>query len=149
MTPRDYVLLALLTEIGITSQLVSARFERTRPGGLNEAQFTVLHHFARQNLAESTPTKLARAFQLSKGALTNTLQRLEAMELITLTPDPADGRGKIVRPTAAGLAARDAALADLTPVYSSLFADFPTEDLEAAFPLVRKLRLVLDDAPDR
>ena len=149
MTPRDFMLLATLTEIGIASQLLSARFERTRPGGLNEAQFTVLHHFARQNLAESTPTKLARAFQLSKGALTNTLQRLEALGFVALTPDPADGRGKIVRPTAEGLAARDAALTDLTPSLSQLFADVPTAEIEAAYPLLRKLRFALDDAPDR
>ncbi len=149
MTPRDFMLLATLTEVGIASQLLSARFERTRPGGLNEAQFTVLHHFARQNLAESTPTKLARAFQLSKGALTNTLQRLEALGFVALTPDPADGRGKIVRPTAAGLAARDAALADLTPSMGEVFADVPTTDIEAAYPLLRKLRMALDDAPDR
>ena len=149
MTPRDFMLLATLTEVGIASQLLSARFERTRPGGLNEAQFTVLHHFARQNLAESTPTKLARAFQLSKGALTNTLQRLAALGFVALTPDPADGRGKIVRPTAAGLAARDAALADLTPSMGEVFADVPTTDIEAAYPLLRKLRMALDDAPDR
>jgi DNA-binding MarR family transcriptional regulator len=149
MTPRDYMLLALLTEIGITSQLISARFERSRPGGLNEAQFTLLHHFARQNLTESTPTKLARAFQLSKGALTNTLQRLEALGHITVTPDPNDGRGKIVRPTPAGLAAREAALAELTPDLTRLFADLPADGIEAAYPLVRKLRFALDDAPDR
>lgn len=149
MTPRDFMLLATLTEVGIASQLLSARFERTRPGGLNEAQFTVLHHFARQNLAESTPTKLARAFQLSKGALTNTLQRLETVGFVVMTPDPADGRGKLVRPTAEGLAARDAALADLTPSMSQVFADVPTADIEAAYPLLRKLRLALDEAPDR
>ena len=149
MTPREFVLLGLLTEIGIAAQLVDACFERVRPGGLNQAQFTVLHHLARQNLAESTPSKLARAFQLSKGALTNTLQKLEARGLVSLAPDPDDGRGKIVRPTAAGLAARDAALAELTPAYSALLEDMPTADLEAAFPLVRKLRLVLEGAPDR
>ena len=98
------MLLGALTEIGIMSQLLSARFERTRPGGLNEAQFTVLHHFARQNLAESTPTKLARAFQLSKGALTNTLQRLEA-------GDPSVGIGIVA--TALWLIQRDGELGKL------------------------------------
>lgn len=149
MTPRLFVLHTLLTEINIASHLVVTRFERVQPGGLTEAQFGVLNHFARLKKEAESPSRLARAFQVTKGAMTNTLQRLEARGFVTLEPDPADGRGKIVRPTAAGLAARDAALAEISPAFEPLFESIATAELEAVLPLVRKLRFALDDAPDR
>jgi DNA-binding MarR family transcriptional regulator len=149
MTPAEQRLLALLTEIGITAHLVKTRIDRALPGGLNEAQFGVLHHFARLEKPAESPSRLARAFQVTKGNMTNTLQRLAARGLVTVEPDPADARAKIVRPTPAGRAARDAALAALLPDFRRLFADFPTAEAEAAYPVIRKLRLTLDDAPDR
>jgi DNA-binding MarR family transcriptional regulator len=149
MTPRAFILHTLLTEINIASHLIITRFERVQPGGLTEAQFGVLNHFARLKKDAESPSRLARAFQVTKGAMTNTLQRLEARGFVTVEPDPADGRGKIVRPTAAGLAARDAALAEISPAFEPLFADIATADLEAVLPLVRKLRFAMDDAPDR
>jgi len=149
MTPRQFVLNTLLTEINIASQLILTRFERLAPGGLTEAQFRVLNHFARQGKEEESPTQLARAFQISKGAMTNTLQRLEARGYVTVDPDPDDGRAKIVRPTVAGLAARDAALAEISPAFEPLFDDIATADLERLLPQVRRLRFALDDAPDR
>jgi DNA-binding MarR family transcriptional regulator len=149
MTPRQFVLHTLLTEINIASHLIATRFERLAPGGLTEPQFGVLNHFARLKKVAESPTQLARAFQVSKGAMTNTLQRLEARGYVTVEPDPADGRAKIVRPTPAGLAARDAALAEISPAFEPLFENIATGQLEAVLPLIRKLRFALDDAPDR
>ena len=149
MTPRQFVLHTLLTEINIASHLIITRFERAQPGGLTEPQFGVLNHFARLKKDAESPSRLARAFQVTKGAMTNTLQRLEARGFVTLEPDPADGRGKIVRPTEAGLAAREAALAEIAPAFERLFAGVSTDDLEQALPLVRRLRMAMDDAPDR
>jgi DNA-binding MarR family transcriptional regulator len=149
MTPVEQRLFALLTEVGITAHLVSTRFDRASPGGLNAAQFGVLNHFARLDKAAESPSRLARAFQVTKGNMTNTLQRLEARGFVTVEPDPADARAKIVRPTPEGRAARDAALAEVLPDYRRLFGDFPDADVEAAYPVLRRLRLILDDAPDR
>lgn len=142
-------LFALLTEIGIIAHLVTTRFDRTLPGGLNESQFGLLNHFARTGKAYETPVRLARAFQVTKGNITNTIQRLEALGFVTIEPDPDDGRGKRVRPTSAGLAAREAAVEILRPQYEALLTGLDAKSLAAALPAVRALRLALDEAPDR
>ena len=49
----------------------------------------MLNHFARLGGVRS-PAELAQAFQVSKGAMTNTLQRLEAGRLVKIIPDPAE-----------------------------------------------------------
>jgi DNA-binding MarR family transcriptional regulator len=149
MTPRQEMLLWLLTEIGIIAHLVATRIDRTLPAGLNEAQFGVLNHFARLGKEAETPSRLARAFQVTKGNMTNTVQRLEALGYVTVEPDPSDGRGKLVRPTPAGLAARDEAVAMLAPAVDALLADIGTGDIAAAHPVIGKLRQALDNAADR
>ncbi|MEQ1783915.1 MAG: helix-turn-helix domain-containing protein, partial [Hyphomonadaceae bacterium] len=85
----------LFTEIGIINQLSSNRLERELPDGMSLAQFGVLNHFVRLG-GQWAPTRLARAFQVTKGAMTNTLQRLEAQGLVKVVPDPKDARAKLV-----------------------------------------------------
>ncbi len=50
---------------------------------------------------------LANDLQLSSGAMTNRLDRMEAAGLIRRLPDPSDRRGTLVEPTEAGHAAWD------------------------------------------
>ena len=83
----------VMTEIGIIAQLSQARLERNLPDGLSAAQFGVLIHFSRRGGRES-PARLASAFQVTKGAMTNTLQRLEARGFVAIVGDPDDGRRK-------------------------------------------------------
>jgi DNA-binding PadR family transcriptional regulator len=78
---KDRLDVQLLTEIGIINQLSMTLLERTIPAGMSAAQFGVLSHFVRRGREES-PAQLASAFQVTKGAMTNTLQRLEAQGLL-------------------------------------------------------------------
>ena len=149
MTAPADPLLAVLTEIGIIAHLVRTRFDRASPGGLNEAQFGVLNHFARTAKPFETPARLAHAFQVTKGAMTNTVRRLEALGFVEVGPDPDDGRGKRVRPTPTGLAAHRDAVEALRPGIEALLAGVDRAGIEAALPAVRALRLALDEAPDR
>ena len=114
----------VFNEIGIIEQLARNRFERVLPHGMTLSQFSVLNHFARLG-GEKSPLALARAFQVSKGTMTNTLQRLEVQGLVVLRPDPTDGRGKLVAITPLGesrreeaVAARHDATAALTHAYN-------------------------------
>ena len=75
----------MFNEIGIISQLSSNRLERVLPEGMSVAQFSVLNHLVRLG-GSWAPSRLARAFQVTKGAMTNTLQRLEAQGLIRSRP---------------------------------------------------------------
>lgn len=135
-------------EIGIIAQLSGAAFERVLPEGLSLAGFSVLNHFVRLDREFESPSQLARNFQVTKGAMTNTLQRLEAAGYVKVAPDPADGRGKLVRITRAGRAAREKSVSSLAPLVADLLERFPAEDLRRILPTLTQLRATLDSARD-
>jgi DNA-binding MarR family transcriptional regulator len=134
----------VFTEIGIIDQLVSARLERSLPDGMSNAQFRVLTHFCRRGGAE-TPAQLARAFQITKGAMTNTLQRLEAQGFVEIVGDETDGRRKLVTLTPAGAAAYEQAITALRPYYGTLREAFTPEEFSGALPFLKALRGWLDE----
>jgi DNA-binding MarR family transcriptional regulator len=63
------------------------------------ALFTVLYHFTRLG-GERSPAAQADVCQVTRATMTSTLQRLECKGLISVVPDHADGRGKLVSMTA-------------------------------------------------
>ncbi|MGI9415071.1 MAG: MarR family winged helix-turn-helix transcriptional regulator [Hyphomicrobiales bacterium] len=145
--PDDPLLFRFFNEIGIIEQLARARFERGLPHGLTLSQFKVLNHFARLG-GEKSPLSLARAFQVTNGAVTNAVQKLEAKGFVETRPDPDDGRGKLVRLTDAGRAARDDAIATLRPVFPLLHSAFSDAEFAAVLPFLERLRKFLDDNRD-
>lgn len=150
MTENEDAAIAFETfnEIGIIAQLSGAAFERVLPDGLSLAGFAVLNHFVRLGRDAERPTQLARNFQVTKGAMTNTLQRLEAAGYVKVTPDPTDGRGKIARITRAGRHARDVSVALIAPILAEFLANFSAADLKRILPTLTRLRKMLDAARD-
>ena len=134
----------IFNEIGIISQLSSAVLSRVLPRGLSMAQFGVLNHFVRLG-GERTPARLAEAFQVTRGAMTNTLSRLEAQGFIEMRPDPEDGRGKLVTITEAGRAAREDALKVLMTEVGKVRDKIDWEGLAEILPKLEALRKVLDE----
>jgi len=137
----------VFTEIGIIHQLSQNALERTLPGGLRMAHFGVLTHFVRRDEPQS-PTHLARAFQVTKGAMTNTLNRLSARDLVRIAADPNDGRAKLVCITKAGKAMYTRALAAITPHLRQTLSAVSQEEFDAALPFLIRLRETLDRARD-
>ncbi len=138
----------VFNEIGIIEQLARTRFERVLPDGLKVSHFSVLNHFVRLGGTRS-PAELARAFQVTKGAMTNTIQRLEARGLVTVRPDPRDGRGKLVEITPAGRRVREQCVAALGPLLADVQAAFPREEFARTLPFLQALRAHLDRARDK
>ena len=122
----------------------AAGWSAALPDGLSQAQLNVLAILARHG-GEETPAALARAFTLTKGAMTNTLQRLEARGWVRIAGDASDGRRKRVSLTPAGVAAHDRALAAARPDMEALRARFGAEAFEAALPFLTDLRVWLDE----
>ena len=118
------------------------------PQGLSMAGFTVLNHLIRLRHEDRPPAKIASALQVTRGAITGTLKRLEAAGWIVVKPDPSDGRAKGVSVTAAGRQIRAEALAALAPQFADLFRAIDPRELEAALPVLRKVRAILDAARD-
>ena len=143
LSKREQALFLLLNEIGIISQLSGARLDRLLPHGLTLAQFGVLNHLVWLD-GDWSPARLAAAFQVTKGTMTSTLQRLASKGFIEIRKDPADGRAKIVTLTAAGRDAREAALSAAGPGLGDLEEALSAEEVEAVIPALQKLRIWLD-----
>lgn len=135
---------AVILEATIIAQLATTLMERRLPPGLSMAGFGVLNHFDRRPEPQ-TPSSLARAFQITKGAMTNTLQRLEAAGLVTVTADAEDGRVKRVATTEAGRTMRETSLARLQPKVRELAEALTEAELAALLPGLKSLRMWLDE----
>ena len=139
----DPPIIRLFTEIGIIDQLARNQFERSLPDGLKTSQFTVLNHLVRLG-GDWNPARLAAAFQVTKAAMTNTIQRLEKRNLVVVAPDPTDGRGKLVRITAAGEKMRERCLQSIAPIMFGLQNELSDKDIAVVLPVLEKVRNYLD-----
>ena len=74
--------------------------------------------------------------------MTNRVDRLAARGLVGRELHPGDKRGVLVRLTDAGLAAVDAALADLLRAERELLADLPESDQDQLAQTLRRLLVV-------
>lgn len=138
-------LFTFFNEIGIISQLSGNLFERNLPMGLTNSQFSVLNWFHRVDDV-ATPSRLARAFQVTGGAMTNTLKRLESKGLVKVMPDPDSGRQKRVTITAKGRKLRDTAIAASIPLFTDFASEFPPEKLQKQIRELKKIRQFLDES---
>jgi DNA-binding MarR family transcriptional regulator len=143
----DPPLFRFFNEIGIIDQLSSRILESVLPADMTLPQFVVLNHLVRLGPA-SSPNRLARAFQVRKGAMTNTLGHLERKGFVSIVGDPSDGRAKIVTITEAGRNARQAALAALRPSIEDLANAISVADLLTCLPILERVRSYLDRKRD-
>ena len=81
----DPPLFALLNEVSIIEHLARNRLERALPEGLRVSHFVVLNHLTRLGDGRSL-ARIARAVQVERPAMTNTIQKLEARGLVRLAP---------------------------------------------------------------
>lgn len=140
---QNLIFFKVFNEIAIINQLGTTAFEKKLPDGLKISQFGVLNHFVRVGDG-STPLQLANAFQVTKGAMTNTLKRLLDRELIRIRPDLEDGRSKRVFITQKGRATREQSIQRIAPLVEILKNSFTESDFKAAIPFLQQLRGVLD-----
>ncbi|MDJ0822680.1 MAG: MarR family transcriptional regulator [Paracoccaceae bacterium] len=143
MSDSNDLAISLFSELLTADQLLRARLTRVLPNRMEISHFSVLNHLARGSV-ERTPAQLARAFHVTRGAMTNTLTKLEIAGYVHIRPDWDDARRKLVSISPAGLAAREAALAAMTPLISEMVGDLGHERVRASLPVLRELRLRLE-----
>jgi DNA-binding MarR family transcriptional regulator len=139
--PDISLAIALLSELVAADQMIKATLSRKLPKGMELSHFSVLNHL--NNSGEKNPAQLARNFHLTKGAMTNTLQRLESAGYIHVRPDWDDARRKQVSISTAGRTARDMALAQLVPMFKKIVEDLGAEEIRQALPILRDIRAAL------
>ncbi|MDO5658492.1 MAG: helix-turn-helix domain-containing protein [Paracoccus sp. (in: a-proteobacteria)] len=135
---------SLFSELLIVEQLARAMLGNVLPGGMQISHFSVINLLAHIN-EERSPAQLAEAFHLTRGAMSNTLARLEWAGYVHIRPDWDDARRKFVSISPAGRAARDAALAAIMPAMTDIVRDIGTDRIRATVPVLRALRDRLED----
>lgn len=144
----DPTAFVFINEASIIEHLSRTAAERVLPEGLSLAGFTVLNHMIRLGHERRAPAKIASAVQVTKGAMTGTLKRLEAEGWISVTADPDDGRGKVVMLTPEGRAIRETALSVLALQLELVLRAVSEDELRQAIPVLQKVRAALDAARD-
>lgn len=142
--PNDPSLFSLITEIGIIEQLSRNQLERSLPDGLKVSQFALLNHLTRLG-GEWSPARLASAFQVTKGAMTNTVGRLEKRGLVQVLPDPGDGRGKLVSITDSGKKALTRCIESVGPFLGELSEEVSAKEIKSILPVLERIRKYLDE----
>jgi DNA-binding MarR family transcriptional regulator len=142
--PTEALAVALFSEVFTADQLARNRISRALPKGMELSHFSVLNHLAHLN-DERTPAQLADAFHVTRGAMTNTLAKLEWAGHIHIRPDWDDARRKFVSISPSGRAARDAALAAVAPVIGDVVKAVGLAKVRAVLPVLRDLRLRLGE----
>jgi DNA-binding MarR family transcriptional regulator len=135
------------TEVAIIAQLSGRLMEAVLPPGMTMSQFGVLNHLARAGDGQ-TPIRIARAMQVTKGAITNTLGHLERAGHVRITPDVADGRSKRVELTAEGRAARATAITAVAPELAVIAGLVPPGELASSLGALERMRRLLDARRD-
>ena len=143
MKPADDLAVALFAELFMAEQLARARLSKVLPRGMELSHFSVLNHLSRLQ-EERTPAQLAKAFHVTRGAMTNTLAKLEWAGHVHIRPDWDDARRKFVAISPAGRAARNAALQAIAPVIGDLVESLGLERVRAVLPVLRELRTELE-----
>ncbi len=144
MSAQNEMAIALFGELFMADQLARNRISKALPKGMELSHFSVLNHLAGLN-DERTPAQLARAFHITRGAMTNTLARLETAGHIHIRPDWDDARQKFVAISPSGRAARDAAVAAVAPMIGEVVAALGMDKVRAALPVLREIRLRMED----
>ncbi|MGP1359021.1 MarR family winged helix-turn-helix transcriptional regulator [Roseicyclus sp.] len=139
----DPLSVALFSEMFMADQLARNRLSRALPKGMELSHFSVLNHLARTN-EEKTPAQLARIFHVTRGAMTNTLNRLEWAGHIHVRPDWDDARRKLIAISPSGRRAREAAIAAIAPILSETVREIGQDRVRQALPVIREMRLRLE-----
>lgn len=131
-------------EIGLIEAGVRSVVAKCLPVGLTYPQFEVMNLVIRRG-GEMSPNQIAVALHMTPGAITNTLQRLEAQRMIAVEICGADRRRKRVQVTAGGMEVYAQAMAAIRPKMEKLREGFTQKEFREALPFLKALRVWMDE----
>ena len=115
-------------------------------GDLENWGFDVLAALRRAGAPHQlSPGQLMQETMVTSGTMTNRLDRLEELHLITREQDPDDGRGSLVTLTKAGVRAVDSALEDLLENERKLLKALTLKDRDTLAELLSTLVTEFDE----
>ncbi|WP_397401511.1 MarR family winged helix-turn-helix transcriptional regulator [Phenylobacterium sp.] len=141
---EDHPEVQVFDEISLIEHGVRMSITRSLPVGLTYPQYEVLNLIARRR-EDLTPAMISTALKMTPGAITNTLQRLEATQLISVEACETDRRKKRVRLTAGGREAYARSMAAIRPKVEKLREGFTQKEFREALPFLRALRVWMNE----
>ena len=144
MSNDSSIAVTLFSELLTLEHLTRSNIAKALPKGMELSHFVVLNHLA-HTATEKTPAQLAKSFHLTRGAMTNTLNKLEWAGYVHIRPDWDDARRKQVTISPSGVAARDAALAAIAPIISEVVETVGRDKVRGTLPILRELRIKLSE----
>ncbi len=136
---NNALVIALFSEVLAADQAIRHKLSRVLPKGMELSHFSVLNHLAR-TMEERSPAQLANTFGVTRGAMSNTLSKLEWAGYVHVRPDWDDARRKMVAISPAGRAARDLAISAIAPLVNEAVNELGVEEVRRALPILRALR---------
>ncbi|MEM7718059.1 MAG: MarR family transcriptional regulator [Pseudomonadota bacterium] len=131
-------------EVGIINQLSSAILAKCLPDGVHPSHFSIVNHLVRMGDGKA-PVRIAAAMQVTKNTMTHSLKVLEDKGFITVEPDPADGRGKLVRLTDAGRTFRETAIQSVMARFEDMIEPAHRDAMKRVMSDLILLRKHLDE----
>jgi DNA-binding MarR family transcriptional regulator len=117
--------LKLTSVVRAVSYEIARQLEET---GINLGEFDVLATLRRHGRgAKLTPKEISAATFVTPSGLTSRLARLEKMGLITREADPSDGRGALIKITAAGKRLADQGVEIVVAIEDRFINELPTQ----------------------
>jgi len=139
-----------LTPLSVLSRItrISRHLDIARRDAFGELEnwsFDVLAALRRAGAPyQLSPGQLMQETMVTSGTMTNRLDHLEELQLITRQPDPSDGRGSLVTLTKSGIRAVDAAMEELLSSERKLLKELAGKDRVQLAELLSALVSKLD-----
>jgi DNA-binding MarR family transcriptional regulator len=148
MTEFREALEGLFIEVAIVEHLARTRVERLHNDGMEAALYGILSHLNRVDSGAETIRTIAFNFQEDEARVTRQVRDLEALGFVSLVPgvDPLD---TLVSLSDTGRAARAAKIERMAPDFLSIVAEIPEEDIVTTYRVLKDIRHVMDNLPDR
>ncbi len=138
LTPSSMTV-QLLGELLLLDQITRNRLVKALPEGIELSQFLVLLHLATSE-SEIGPARLATIFNVTRGAMSNTLGRLERNGQIAVRPDTVDARRKFVTVSPDGQQTLDAVVVAMQPYFEDLLRTRSRTELSEVLAVLSSLR---------
>jgi len=141
---QDHPYVEVFSEIGTIEYYLRLAVTRHLPPGMTYAHFELLRYFMRYGDGQ-TPAELARILLMTKGAVTNILQKMEAMGYVAVLADVSDGSKKRVKITRAGVDAANCVFRGMKSKTEALRDGFTDSEFRHAMPFLKALRTFLSE----
>ena len=133
----------IFSEFLAIDSLIKSSISQKLPNEMELSHFMVLNYFSHLK-TEKTPAQLAKIFRVTKGAMTNTIKKLERKGYVHSRPDWKDGRKKLISLSKSGESAREAAVKNMDPIFIELVQTLGYQRLKDLVPELRDIRIHLN-----